>query len=65
MKIRKSLFSLVGAMLVTLGFTACTDWGDQDPAAGNQVYPERQVVNTYDFEYSDDKPEFSDMVIHN
>lgn len=65
MKIRKSLFSLVGAMLVTFGFTACTDWGDQDPAAGNQVYPERQVVNTYDFEYSDDKPEFSDMVIHN
>ena len=59
MKIRKSLFSLVGAMLVTFGFTACTDWGDQDPAAGNQVYPERQVVNTYDFEYSDDKPEFS------
>lgn len=52
-------------MLVTFGFTACTDWGDQDPAAGNQVYPERQVVNTYDFEYSDDKPEFSDMVIHN
>lgn len=48
MKIRKSLFSLVGAMLVTFGFTACTDWGDQDPAAGNQVYPERQVVNTYD-----------------
>lgn len=65
MKIRKSLFSLVGAMLVTFGFTACTDWGDQDPAAGNQVYPERLVVNTYDFEYSDDKPEFSDMVIHN
>ena len=47
MKIRKSLFSLVGAMLVTFGFTACTDWGDQDPAAGNQVYPE-QIGRAHD-----------------
>lgn len=65
MKIKKSLFSIVGAMLLVLGFTACTDWGEQDAAAGNQVYPERQVVATYDFEYSENKPEYSDMVMHN
>lgn len=65
MKIRKSLLSFACAMLLALGFTACTDWGEQDGAAGNQVYPERQVLTTYDFEYSEDKPEFSDMLIHN
>ena len=65
MKIRKSLLSFACAMLLVLGFTACTDWGEQDGAAGNQVYPERQVLTTYDFEYSEDKPELSDMLIHN
>lgn len=65
MKIRKSLLSFACAMLLALGFTACTDWGEQDGAAGNQVYPERQVLMTYDFEYSEDKPELSDMLIHN
>lgn len=65
MKIRKSLLSFACAMLLALGFTACTDWGEQDGAAGNQVYPERQVLTTYDFEYSEDKPELSDMLIHN
>lgn len=52
-------------MLLALGFTACTDWGEQDGAAGNQVYPERQVLTSYDFEYSEEKPELSDMLIHN
>lgn len=62
---KKSVFSIVGAMLMALGFTACTEWGDSDPEAGNQIYPERQVVATYDFEYSEQKPEYSDMLIHN
>lgn len=65
MKIRKSLLSFACAMLLALGFTACTDWGEQDGAAGNQVYPERQVLTSYDFEYSEEKPELSDMLIHN
>lgn len=65
MKIRKSLLSFACAMLLALGFTACTDWGEHDGAAGNQVYPERQVLTSYDFEYSEEKPELSDMLIHN
>lgn len=49
------------AVLLTFGLTSCTDWDQQDPEAGNQTYPDREVVATYDFEYSDKKPEFSDL----
>lgn len=66
MKIRKSLLSVFGAFLLAMSFTACTeDWGSMDYPAGNQTTPTREVVATYDFEYSENKPEFSDMLAHN
>lgn len=66
MKIRKSLLSFVGAIMVAMSFTACSDdWGKQDPPAGGQIYPSKQIVATYDFEYSEEKPEFSDFDITN
>lgn len=36
------------ALLVTA--SSCQDWGQQDPAAGNQVYPTLQNVAKYDFQ---------------
>ncbi len=65
MKILKSFVLFVSSVLITLSVSSCTDWGQEDPAAGNQVYPTRQVVATYDFEYSDKKPEFSDIDLTN
>ena len=65
MKIRKTLLSFACAIMVALSFTACgDDWGRQDDPAGGQIYPSKQTVATYDFEYSDEKPEYSDMVEH-
>lgn len=61
----KSLFLFVSSMFMTLCLTSCADWGQEDPVAGNQVYPTRQVVATYDFEYSEEKPEFSDIDLTN
>ena len=54
MKVLKSLFLCVGTVLLALNFTACTDWGDADPEAGNQTYPDRSVVSTYTFDYGAD-----------
>lgn len=55
MKIKKSLFLAVGAMAIVLGFSACSeDWGQMDPAAGNQINPTKQVVSTYGFEYGEE-----------
>lgn len=52
--------------MVAMSFTACSDdWGKQDPPAGGQIYPSKQIVATYDFEYSEEKPEFSDFDITN
>ena len=65
MKIKKSLLSFACAIMVALSFTACgDDWGRQDDPAGGQIYPSKQTVATYDFEYSDEKPECSDMISH-
>ncbi len=65
MKIKKSLFTFACAIMVALSFTACgDDWGRQDDPAGGQIYPTKQTVATYDFEYSDEKPEYSDMISH-
>lgn len=50
MKIKQSLFAIVGALMVC-GFTACeNEWGKMDSAAGNQVNPTKQVLTTYSFE---------------
>ena len=35
--------SLLLAVFTVLSFGACDDWGQMDPAAGNQIYP-KQVV---------------------
>ena len=65
MKIRKTLLSFACAIMVALSFTACgDDWGRQDDPAGGQIYASKQTVATYDFEYTEDKPEYSDMVSH-
>lgn len=65
MKIRKTLLSFACAIMVALSFTACgDDWGRQDDPAGGQVYPSKTTVATYDFEYSEEKPEYSDMISH-
>ena len=65
MKLRKTLLSFACAIMVALSFTACgDDWGRQDDPAGGQVYPSKTTVATYDFEYSEEKPEYSDMISH-
>ena len=63
MRVIHPFTKVVGLLFLSvLLYPSCsTDWGKQDPAAGNQTYPSRQVVTTYDFEYSDEKPEFSDI----
>ena len=64
MKIRKTLLSFACAIMV-LSFTACgDDWGRQDDPAGGQIYPSKTTVAAYDFEYSEEKPEYSDMISH-
>lgn len=65
MKIRKTLLSFACAIMVALSFTACgDDWGRQDDPAGGQIYPSKTTVAAYDFEYSEEKPEYSDMISH-
>lgn len=65
MKLRKTLLSFACAIMVALSFTACgDDWGRQDDPAGGQIYPSKTTVATYDFEYSEEKPEYSDMISH-
>lgn len=61
MRAKQSFSTVVASLAVLMGFASCTDWGDTDPEAGNQVYPSRQVVSALDFEYGDDKPLFSDL----
>ena len=62
MKVLKSLFLCVGTVLLALNFTACTDWGDADPEAGNQTYPDRSVVSTYTFDYGADDVYLGDII---
>jgi hypothetical protein len=66
MKIYKSLLSFFGLSFLVFSFTACeVDWGETQAEAGNQQIASRQVVGAYDFEYSDDKPEFSEFNLTN
>lgn len=60
MKILKSILTTLG-MSVLICLTSCTDWGQMDNPAGNQVYPTRQVVATYSFDYGDEAPYLSDI----
>lgn len=58
MKIIKSVIVAVGTLLIA---SCSPDWGEADPPAGNQTKASREVVGTFAFEYSDDKPLFSDV----
>ena len=58
MKILKSMFAIVGLFFT---ITSCSDWGQADEPAGNQIYPTRQVVATYPFEYKSGDVVFSDI----
>lgn len=64
MKILKSLLAFVGVFVWMLSFISCDPFGQSDPEAGDQIYATREVVATYDFEYSD-TTEFSDLDLTN
>jgi len=60
MNIKRTIMAW-GAIASLLSLGACSDdWGKSDPEAGNQVYPSRQVVSTYTFEYEEGS-EYSDI----
>ena len=49
---KKSFFAFVMMMGLTVGLSSCEDWGLMDPAAGTDVYPTRQKLETYSFNES-------------
>lgn len=56
MKILKSFIAFAG-MIGLMTLASCSeDWGQQDPPAGTDVYPSKELVATYNFEYSDVDP---------
>ena len=42
----KSSLVLTGMAVLLFCTTGCTDWGEQDPEAGNQVFPSREATST-------------------
>ena len=58
MKILKSLIVAVGMIWIS---SCSPDWGRMDDPAGNQTFASKEQVGSYSFEYSDEKPLFSDM----
>ena len=61
MKILRSFIAFV-AMAGIVSLTSCSDdWGKSDPTPGTDVYPVKEVVGTYNFEYADDVEALSDM----
>ena len=54
MKINKSFIVLFGLMGLATSFTACSDWGKMDPAAGIDIYPTHAKTATYAFNESMD-----------
>lgn len=61
MKILKSAMLSVGILLMSFGVASCTDWGESDPVAGGDIFPDRQVVATFPFQYEDALSTFNDM----
>ena len=49
MKIFKSFIAFVCMFGLPVMFSSCEDWGLMDPAAGTDVYPTRQKMDTYSF----------------
>lgn len=64
MKIFKSLLAFGSILVGLVSLASCDPFGESDPEAGNQTYAAREVVATYDFEYSD-TAEFSDLNLIN
>lgn len=54
MKISKSFIVLFGLMGLVTSFSACSDWGKMDPAAGIDIYPTHAKTATYAFNESMD-----------
>lgn len=50
MKKTEKWMPLAAFAALVLGATSCEDWGQQDPLAGNQTYPTKELVATHDFE---------------
>lgn len=46
MNILKSSLVLTGVAAMLFCTTGCTDWGQSDPEAGNQVFPSRETTST-------------------
>lgn len=62
MKMMKPMMAIVGMIGLLLSISSCsTDWGRVDEPAGGQIYPTRQVVATYPFEYGKDLAYLSDI----
>ena len=53
MRIKKSLIAFAGAFCALECLYSCTDWGQMDPPAGNQVYPTREEVAQFNFNEND------------
>lgn len=61
MRILKSNMLFIGVLMSVFVVTSCTDWGESDPVAGNSVFPDRQVVATFTFQYEDVLSQLSDI----
>ena len=55
--LRKNLFLTLSILLLLL-LGACTEWGQMDPGAGNQIYPKLEKIITYAFDEETDLEAF-------
>lgn len=55
MKTRK--WPAITLTLLSLSLVSCSDWGESDPPAGNQVYPKLEQIAEYTFEDNPSIPE--------
>ncbi len=63
-RLRTSGIGLALGAAMLFGVTGCNDdWGQKDPAAGNQVYPTLQTVVTYTFQDEEGEPALSGWTI--
>ncbi len=63
MKVRKSFIAFVG-MIGLMSLISCSDdWGKVYPEPGTDVYPTKEVVKTYSFEYDEGVEALSDFVL--
>ena len=60
MKILRSFIAVVGVIGMITTMSSCTDWGKSDAPAGSNVYPAREQIAKFSFEYADGEA-LSDM----